>query len=391
MTQRAKKDGRYPIYLRTIKNRKVSYVSTNVSVLTKEWDAAKGKIKTCHPNSARVNAFLRTLEQEYSNNIMEIESTQLDISLKGLKRRLNGSDSVNFIEVARELYNKYRTEGKIASSDRAGSVINKFIGYMKTETVYFQDIDIKLITNYQNWMLEKLNNKPSSSNRDLKFFKTVFNYAYRMEYIPATLNPFLNYTFLKTRTERGFLDLNEIALIEQTDCSAIPFVQKAKDISLFQYFSGGLRISDVLRLTWDNIIDGRVHLTIMKTGKQTSHRLTPKALEIIAKYRSLNNKFIFGYLSNDFDLNDLIKLDAAISSNTAVVNNGLKRIGMLTGLKKRLTTHLFRHSFATNALQQGMSLDVLQKILNHSNIRETQIYAKVLNQKVDAEIDKLNL
>lgn len=391
MTQRAKKDGKYPIYLRTIKNRKASYVSTNVSVLLKEWDKAKGKVKACHPNSARLNSYLRSLEDEYSGNIIEIESAQHDISLKGIKRKISGQDAANFITIAKELQNKYLIEGRISSHDKVASIIKKFATYLGSEDITFQDIDLRLITNYQTYLIETFNNKPSSINRDLKFFKTVFNYAQRMEYISTALNPFLKFTFLKVRTERGYLEPNEIASIEGADCSIIPYVQKAKDITLFQYYSGGLRISDVLLLRWNNIIDGRVYLTILKTGKQTSHRLTPKALNIIDKYRALNNEFIFGYLPNGFDVKDLVKLDAAISSNTALVNKGLKKIGALAGLSKRLLTHIFRHSFATNALQQGMSLDVLQNILNHSNIRETQVYAKVLNQKVDAEIDKLNL
>jgi len=391
MTQRAKKDGKYPIYLRTIKNRKASYVSTNVSVLLKEWDQAKGKVKACHSNSTRLNAYLRKLEDEYSGSIMDIESSQINISLKGIKRKLNGEDAANFLIVAKELQNKYRIEGKIGSSDKVASILNKFTTYMGAEDTTLQEIDVRLLTNYQNYLTEKLNNRPSSINRDLKFFKTVFYYAQRMEYIPITVNPFRNFTFLRVRTERGFLEPHEITAMEATDCSNIPYVQKAKDIALFQYYSGGLRISDVLALKWSNIIEGRVHLTIIKTGKQTSHRLTQKALEIMEKYRYLNNEYIFGYLPNGFDLKDLVKLDAAISSNTALINKGLKRIAELAGLKKRLSTHLFRHSFATNALQQGMSLEVLQSILNHSNIRETQVYAKVLNQKVDAEIDKLNL
>jgi len=391
MTQRAKKDGRYPIYLRTIKNRKVSYVSTNLSVQLKEWDNAKGKVKTCHPNSARLNAHLKTLELQYSSTILEIESAQLDISLKGIKRKIDGKEAVTFVSVARELQTKYRIEGKISSSDKVGSIIKKFKTYMHCEDFTFQDIDIKLLTNYQAHLIEKLGNKPSSINRDLKFFKTVFNYAHKMEYLPININPFLNFTFLKVRTERGFLDPREIALIEQTDCSDIPYVEKAKDVILFQYYSGGLRISDVLLLTWDNILADRVHLTIRKTGKQTSHKLTQKAISVLEKYKGRDTKFIFGYLSNSFDLLDLVKLDTAISNYTAVINKALKKISILAGIKKRLSTHIFRHSFATNALQQGMSLDVLQNILNHSNIRETQIYAKVLNHKVDAEIDKLFL
>jgi integrase/recombinase XerD len=391
MKQREKTDGTYPIYIRSIKNRKASYVSTNHSVLLKDWDDKKCKVKSSYPNSARLNKLLRTLEDDYRDSILEIENNQLDISLKAIKRKLLGSNSVTFTATAKELSQKYKIEGKIGSYSKVNSIISKFTGYMHSEDFTFTDIDVKVLSNYQNYLIENFKNKASTVNRDLKFIKTVYNYAQRMEYIPLTVNPFLNYHFLKSKSERGFLTPEEIKLIEEADCSHLPYVQKAKDVGLFEYYSGGIRISDILLLKWENIHDERIHLTIKKTGAQTSHKLSPKALLILKKYQVNNTEFIFGYLPNQLDINDLFEVDKLISSNTALINKGLKRVAEMSKVNKQISTHLFRHSFATNALQQGMSLDVLQKIFNHSNIRETQIYAKVLNQKVDAEIDKLAL
>ncbi|MEI9912621.1 MAG: site-specific integrase [Bacteroidota bacterium] len=388
---RAKKDGLFPIYIRFTKNRKSSWVSTNVSVKAKEWDEGKGKIRPGHPNSARLNAYLKQVELKYQNDVIEIENKNLQVGMRGIKQKLLGKDASFFVVVANELITSYKQEGKISSHDRSVSITNKFKKYMQSDVFTFQDIDIRLLLNYQTYLIDILGNKPSSINRDIKFIKTVFRYAHRMEYISFDVNPFLKFKFLKTNSERGFLTPDEIGLIEKTDCSGIPYIQRAKDIILFQYYSGGLRISDALLIRWENVIGERIYLTIKKTGKQTSHKLTPKALSIIEKYRVNNTQFIFGYFPDGFNLEDLVKVDSEISAKTALVNKALKKIAEFSGIKKRLSTHLLRHSFATNALQQGMSLEVLQSILKHSNIRETQIYAKVLNQKVDAEIDKLTL
>lgn len=388
---RAKKNGLYPIYIRITKNRKSYWQSTDIAVKVRDWDDAKGKIKPSHPNSERYNKLLKTLELRYQSGLCDVENSELDLGIKAIKRKLNGQDAANFTLAARELANNYKIEGKIGSHGKVSSIINKFEKYMQSASFNFQDIDTKLLLNYQNYLIEKCENKPSTVNRDLKFIKTVFRYAQRMEYISLNVNPFLRFKFLKTVSERGFLNPEEITAIEQADCSAVPYIQRAKDIILFQYYSGGLRISDALLLKWDNIIDGRIYLTIRKTGKQASHKLTPKALEIIEKYRPNNTVFIFGYLPDDLDLKDLYRVDAEISAKTALVNKALKRIAKLSGIKRRLSTHIFRHSFATNALQQGMSLEVLQSVLRHSNIRETQIYAKVLNKKIDTEMDKLIL
>lgn len=391
MTQRPKRDGTYPIYIRSIKNRKASYVSTNYSIPQKDWDEKKGKVKSSYPNSARLNAQLRHIEDEYSKKVLGLEESELDISLKSIKKKLLGEDSANFCNVAREIAHSYKINGKIGTSAKVKSIINKLIAYMHSEAFTFKDIDIKLLTNYQTYLIEKLKNKSTTVNKDLKFIRTVFLYAQRMDYIEITTNPFPKFKFLKENTERGFLLPEEIKVIEECDCSNIPYIKRAKDIILFQYHSGGIRISDVLLMKWKNIIDGRVHLTIRKTGKQASHKLSLKALAIIEKYKPLETEYIFGYLKNGFDLTDLVSLYNSISSCTTLINKALKKIAQICDIDKRLSTHLFRHSFATNALKQGMSLEVLQSILKHSNIRETQIYAKVLNSTVDAEMDKLNL
>lgn len=134
----------------------------------------------------------------------------------------------------------------------------------------------------------------------------------------------------------------------------------------------------------------RIFITIRKTGKQTSHKLTPKALNLVEQKMKEGKKYIFGYLPDDLDETDVVRVDGEISAKTALINKALKKVAEKASITKNLTTHMFRHSFATNALQQGMSLDVLQSILKHSNVRETQIYAKVLDKKIDAEIDKLH-
>jgi Site-specific recombinase XerD len=388
---RPQKDGTYPIYVRITKNRKSSWQSTNISVRLKDWDDAKGKVKPSHPNSARLNALLKQIELKYQNDVVAIENEDLSVGIRRIKTMIYGQDEKNFMSVAYELLSRYKSEGKISFHDKAASIIRKFRSYMNSADFSFQDIDIRLLINYQQYLIEEYHNKPNSVNSNLKFIKTVFLYAQRMEYIPLHVNPFLKYKFLKVQTERGFLTPEEIAAIENLDLEGKHNLARAKDIVLFQYYSGGLRISDVLLLQPDNIYDNRVFITIKKTGKQTSHKLMPKALEIADRYMQMGKEFIFGYLSDGLDLDDLIKVDAEISSKTALINKYLKEIGELCGIKKTVSTHIFRHSFATNALQQGMSLDVLQSILNHSNIRETQIYAKVLDKKVDAEIDKLNL
>jgi site-specific recombinase XerD len=212
-----------------------------------------------------------------------------------------------------------------------------------------------------------------------------------MEYIPLHVNPFLKYQPLKVQTERDFLTPEEIAAIEALNLEDKQGLARARDFVLFQYYSGGIRVSDVLLLKPENIHNGRVYLTIKKTGVQVSHKLTPKAIEIARHYLQYGNEFIFGYLPDGLDLNNPEKVNAKINAGTTLINRCLKDIGNLCKLKKALHSHIFRHAFSMNSLQQGMPLEALQGILHHSNIKETQIYGKIQNKALDAAMDKLNL
>lgn len=388
---RPKKDGTFPIYIRITKNRKSSWLSTDISVLEKDWNEDKGKVKPSHPNSARINALLKQTEVKYHSEVLKAEDHNLELGVKGIKHKIVGKDVSVFPIAAKELLENYKAQGNIGTYDKCKTIVKKLTDYMHSENYTFQDLDIRHLSNYRQFLLKDCNNKNSTVNSNLKFIKTVFLYAQKMEYIPLTLNPFIKITKLKEDGERGFLTDKEIQSIEELDLSEMPELNKAKAITLFQYYSGGLRISDVLLLKKENIINDRLYITIKKTGKQTSHKLTSKALNLLNALKETGHSYIFGYLPNNLDEKDAVELDRQLSIRTALINRSLKKLGTLAEIKKKLTTHIFRHSFATNALQQGMSLDVLQRVLKHSNVRETQIYAKVLDQKIDTEIDKLKL
>jgi integrase/recombinase XerD len=80
----------------------------------------------------------------------------------------------------------------------------------------------------------------------------------------------------------------------------------------------------------------------------------------------------------------------AISSATAYTNSDLKEIIKLTKIKKSISFHTARHTFATTALQKGMRIEYVSKYMGHSDIKETQIYAKIINQELDKAIEIFN-
>jgi len=143
----------------------------------------------------------------------------------------------------------------------------------------------------------------------------------------------------------------------------------------------GLAFSDTMNLRPQDIsrgIDGELWITI---HRQKSHQpvripLLPKALEMINRYqndpRAVAEGKVFPQISNQ------------------KLNKNLKEVARLCGTVKNITFHIARHTFATTiALCNGVPIETLSKILGHTSIKTTQIYAKVVEKKVSEDMNSL--
>ncbi len=151
-------------------------------------------------------------------------------------------------------------------------------------------------------------------------------------------------------------------------------LEEVRDVFLFQCFTGVAYI-DAANLTEDNIQEDEfgqkwIRLYRQKSSIQANIPLLEVPEMILDKYKHLDGKLL------------------PIHTNQKM-NEYLKEIANLCGIKKRLSTHMARHSFATIMLTKGVSIESVSKMLGHTNITTTQIYAKILNQKIRTEVNKV--
>ena len=133
--------------------------------------------------------------------------------------------------------------------------------------------------------------------------------------------------------------------------------------------------------------------TIKKTKTQLSIKVPNKGLALINKYKPEKpnkNAFLFPVFSEELDLNNPVAVDKAISGATAYINKNLKILAKKGKIDKNISFHVSRHTWATIALRKGVTLLAVSKLLGHSNIRETMIYAKIVNPDLDLAMDKFN-
>lgn len=387
------KKGEAPVHFRIIKDRKISYVASGIMLPEEHWDFDKNKIKKKHTNSARLNSFLANKFAELQDQVFEHDTISKSLTSRQLRDKIYGKKPTDFFAFADEAVEQYLENGKIGTYDKNKSIINKLREYVKEKSLLFQDIDTEFLGKYEKYLRKTLGNKTNTVHKDFKFIRKLFNDAYGQGLIEHQVIPFNNYKMKAERTERTYLTEEELSLVENYPATPGTRMELHRDMFVFAAYAGGLRVSDLLQLQWYQFDGQHINFTIKKTETQLSVKLPNKAVEFINKYKPENpNKtdFIFPMLPNGTRLDDPREIDTAISRATAYINKNLNLIAQKLDLEKKISFHISRHTFATRALRKGISIDKVSKLMGHAAIRETQIYAKIVNSELDKAMDVFN-
>lgn len=386
-----------PIHYRIIKDRKTSYIATGYSVNIDDWDEANKKIKSKgrggdhKETTAKKNAIISKRYSDIQKEVIDLEIQRKHISSKNVKDLVFGKRPEDFYAFADTIVNGYELDNKPGTYSRTKSVIKKMKEY--APELNFNEITPKFLSEYEQYLKIKKRNSINTIHANLKFIRLVFNKAFEMDMIDLSLSPFLKYKMKTEKTQREYLTEEELEEFYKVATDKGTRMDLHKDMFVFSAYSGGLRVSDMLQLQWKHFDGVNINFTIKKTNNQLSIKIPNKGLEILEKYKkgeSKSNDYIFDLLPpNTFKLTAK-EIDDAISSSTAYINKNLKLIAKEAEIEKNISFHIARHTWATRALRKGISIDKVSKLMGHAAIKETQIYAKIVNSELDKAMDVFN-
>lgn len=238
----------------------------------------------------------------------------------------------------------------------------------------FDDLTLEYCQGFLTYLLSlttatKTKMMASSANNNLNKLKCVLKIAFEEKRIKENIAQRLKHA--KTAdTRREFLTLDEVKMLANTPCEK-PVIRTS---ALFSCLTG-LRISDIIRLQWENIIKGSdggwcMHIVTKKTKTAAVLPLSEEALALCGE-RSTGQVFK-GLTQTILPL---------------YLKNWIKS----AGITKHITFHCFRHTYATLQLAAGTDLYTISKMLTHSNVGTTQIYADVVNDLKRKAADKITL
>lgn len=389
------KKGEAPIHFRIIKDRKISYLSTGYMVHEDYWDFENNKIKSKHPHSKRIRSVIANKFSEVQDEVFDFENKNKSTTSKKIRDVVYGKKPTNFFPFADNLINEtYKKGGKISTFYKNKSIIEKLKNYTEGKIITFYDIDLDFIEKYETYLRsDKVKNKTNTVNKDFKYIRHVFIEAIRQDIIEYKDNPFNKYQIKSEKTQRIYLNDDEIDLIENCKITPGTNMELHKDMFIFACYVGGIRISDMLQLKWEHFDGTHLSFTTMKSTSQISIKVPTKGLEILSKYKPENDNksnYIFPVLDNGLKTEDDAIMLNEIKKATSLINNNLTLIKKKLKLEKNVSFHISRHSWATRALRKGMRVEYVSKLLTHSDLKTTQIYAKIVNSELDKAMDVFN-
>ena len=377
------KEGKSPIVLRiTLDGDRVTIGTTGITITPSLWDIKKQRLKGKTTEALQVNKKLDNIESEIQEISDKLEY-EGKLSLEKVKAiYLNTEDDSNTIGA---LFDKYLSSIKdqVAVRHLSTTTLQKYmlcqVRFMAMlndkfhcKDMLLKDVTPAVIQDFSVYLMTVVRQCNNTAMKTMKTLKTVILYGIKLGVIHS--NPYLGVKLHLEPVDRGFLTEEELQSIIKKDFE-IDRLGFVRDLFVFSCFTG-LSYIDVKKLKADNIVTLNgiewIKMAREKTSTPVSVILFDGAKCIIKKYE------------NDPKRKD--KLFPSMSNQK--MNQYLKEIATSCGIKKNITFHMARHTFATLTLSKGVPIESVSRMLGHTNIKTTQIYAKITNKKIEEDMTK---
>ncbi|MGW9684907.1 site-specific integrase [Flagellimonas sp. 2504JD1-5] len=377
------KNNQAPLYARITVDRQKLNISLKRRVHIGLWDPQKQRVKGIGEKSRSINQYLDEVYTKLFLCYQELRTEDKRITPQAIKSKFIGDDKSERYTL-RDIFEYHNTNmfGKLHyNTSRLYITSQNYILLFlkkryKIEDIELADLDYKFILDFESFLRnhkprnyrEKIGN--NAVMKHIQRLRRMITLAYQLEWINR--DPFHKFKQKLLPTQRGFLTSEELDNMEKLNIKSIR-LRTVRDLFVFSCYTG-ISYIDVMLLTNQSLVLGVDNTTWIVTQRQKTRNsvkipLLSKATTIIERYqldkRSRMSGTLFPKISNQ------------------KVNAYLKEIAVLAGIEKNLTFHMARHTFATTVtLTNGVPIETISKMLGHSKLTTTQIYAKVLERKV---------
>ncbi|MAM19802.1 MAG: site-specific integrase [Christiangramia sp.] len=379
------------IYARITVDQKRVNVSLKRKVPLALWDHRAKRLAGTSAKVRHINQYIDRCQAQFYDCYQELKSQHKLITAKLIKSSFLGElTSQRTLSELLDYHNR-----KIENTLAKGSIFNfgvteKYIHRflkekLRTEDVYLHELNYKFICDFEQFLHHvwpKGHYRAMSQNTAMKHIqrlRKIIHLGYNLEWLNN--DPFRRWKPTFERREREFLSANELSNLE-TYHFPLERLDRVRDLFVFSCYTG-ISYADLIKLNRSNIhlgIDGQKWIITKRQKTKTAVKvpLLYKAYQLILKYDGHPNTMVTDTL-------------LPVITNEKL-NLYLKEVAEACGITKNLTFHMARHTFATTVtLSNGVPIETVSKLLGHTKIATTQIYARVLDHKISEDMMNLQL
>jgi integrase/recombinase XerD len=397
-----KKDGVHPIKLRVFNKsiQKAKLYQTDFNVSKKEFDSTWGTVKPREENKQ-----LRLKLQALENNANDVAKTIIPFTFEKFERKLfsKTKEIDNVLYKYSQQIDKLMASGNIGNADTYKYSLNSFKAFISgkklknngrkklshtankedsSAKLTFLDITKEWLENYQKFMVKDNGKSLTTVSIYLRTLRSLYNAAIRDNEAYKETYPFGKDKFILPSVSKVKKTLSKVELKTLFNAEPKTIEQcKAKDFWFLSYACNGMNIKDIALLTTKDINEDTVKFYRAKTINTSKSNLREVTVylndfsrSVFAKYADLSkgkNEYIFSIVS---DNDSEITKHSKIKNFTKFINQHIKLLALGNALTPEISSYWARHSFATNAIRNGASMEFVMDALDHSNMKTTQNY-----------------
>ena len=363
--------------------------SVNRSITTPIWDKSSSTRSSGYKPKRDINGIIQCrsiVDQEsciYADNVRKLRQHEYDNeslytdkeSEIAAQNERSEQDFIAYFKKITYTHHPNASKSIIVNWERVGVLLGLFT---KGEPMPFSTITVKLLEELKLFMLTApqggSKSGPVSQNTASTYFSIVkagLKQAFVDEFLTIDISEKVKNIPTK-ESRRESLTIEEVNKLVETPCED----DVLKRASLFSILTG-MRHCDIMGLKWSELvnIDGswRVDFTQKKTSGVEYTPISAQAYALCGERRLPNNLVFEGLTPPSW------------------INRPLKKWVEAAGIKKHITFHCFRHSYAVLQLSNGTDIYTVSKMLGHTNVKTTQIYAKVVDEKKERAANAIKI
>ena len=379
------KKGEAPVFMRLTINGERADASIKRFIEPHAWNSAKGKANEKSRGGKDLNLYLDAISANILRIQRDLELDKKEVSAQIILNRYLGkeqSDRHTLMEVFRAHNEKCRAlsgislaPGTVIRYETTLRLTEEFLqkSYQK-EDCYLDEVTNQFIEDFEFFLKTVRRCCHNTTSKYLMKFKKIVRIALAKGWMKK--DPFAQIRFHLDPVEREFLEKQELKAMLNKAIS-IPRLAQVRDIFCFCCLTG-LAFTDVQQLKEEHLVaDIHGKIWIRKARQKTKNMcnipLLDEAQKIIDRYREHPYCQTHGVL-------------LPVCSNQKM-NSYLKELADICGIRKNLSTHVARHTFATLTLASGATIDNVAKMLGHANVNMTRRYAKVLDSSIMRDME----